>query len=165
MKPIRLFGLTSLLAFLTGCAGHRMPEPAGPHPDEPHVSWLIQAGTADDPEQITVCASEPRSDCVVGASRPDKPFFVSVHLYLHPTPTQTTYTGRMRVGFFGSAQSAHETKVDRTVAPGEEPGSVLVYDRLPTQPGTYPFEVDLVATVQESTDGRAIRDMANVIVK
>jgi hypothetical protein len=134
--------------FGAGCTAHRIPESPGAHSGIPQISWSIHAGTAEDPEQLTVCESEPRSECIVGASRPDNPFFASVRLYLHAVSVEATYKGVMQVGFFGS-----------------DPRSVLVYDRLPAKPGVYALEVDLVAFLGPSEDERQIRDRADVTVR
>lgn len=111
----RLIAVAIFFGFIgAGCGGHRIPEPPGAHPGVPHISWAIHAGTADDPEQLLVCESDPRSECVVGASRKDKPFFATLHLYLHPATSETTYTGTVQVGFFASGPSAQRIDVKAT---------------------------------------------------
>jgi hypothetical protein len=161
----RIFSLAICIAIgAIGCGGRRIPEPLGPHPTEPHISWSIHAGTAADPEQLLVCQSAPRSECVVGANRQDRKFFATGHLYLHPASSQTTYTGVVRPGFFASSVAAQRVDVNATVKPGEKPRESTVYDLLPTKPGAYVMEIDLVAT-PASGEKRDIRERVDVVVK
>jgi hypothetical protein len=165
MKRLTTLGIATLGSwFGAGCTAHRIPESPGAHSGIPQISWSIHAGTAEDPEQLTVCESEPRSECIVGASRPDNPFFASVRLYLHAVSVEATYKGVMQVGFFGGAEP-HTVEIDAIVQPGSDPRSVLVYDRLPAKPGVYALEVDLVAFLGPSEDERQIRDRADVTVR
>jgi hypothetical protein len=161
-----LIAFATFLAFsIVACGGHRIPEPPGDHPEGPHISWSIHAGTADNPEPLLVCESNPRSECIVGASRLDRQFFATLHLYLHPAAGETTYVGVAQVGFFAGEASAHRLDVKATIKPGEEPRRSMIYDRLPMKPGTYTMEIDLVATETSSPQKREIRDRVNVIVK
>lgn len=162
----RLIVFAAFFGFLTsGCAsGHRIPEPPGAHPNEPHISWSIHAGTAENPEQLLVCDSGPRAECVVGASRPEREVFATLHLYLHPASAETTYTGTVLIGFFGGDQRAHQLDVKQTVKPGEKPRELTIYDLLPTAGGTFPMDIALKAT-PASGEPREIRETVTVTVK
>jgi hypothetical protein len=161
----RLITFAAFFLFLTtGCGGHRIPEPSGTHPPEPHISWSIHAGTADDLDQLLVCDSDSRAECVVGASHPERKVFATLHLYLHPASTDTTYTGTVQVGFFGGDQRSLRIDVKQTIKPGEKPRGSTIYDLLPTEAGTYPMEIALTATLALG-ERREIREEVTVVVK
>ena len=162
----RLIVVAAFFWFLTsGCAsGHRIPEPPGVHPNEPHISWSIHAGTAENPEQLLVCDSGSRAECVVGTSRPEREVFATLHLYLHPASVETTYTGTVQIGFFGRDKRAHQLDVKQIVKPGEKPRNSTIYDRLPSAAGTYPMEIALTAMLA-SGERREIRENVTVTVK
>jgi hypothetical protein len=163
-KPLIVFA--SFCGFLTsGCAtGHRIPEPPGVHLNEPHISWSIHAGTSENPEQLLVCDSGSKAECVVGASRPEREVFATLHLYLHPASVETPYTGTVQIGFFGGDRRAHQLDVKQTVKPGENPRVSTIYDLLPTVAGTYPMEIAVTAT-PASGEPREIRENVTVTVK
>jgi hypothetical protein len=147
-----------------GCAGYRIPEAPGIQPNEPHISWSINAGTANDPDQLLVCDSSSRAECVVGGSRPETEVFATLHLYLHPTSADTTYAGTVQIGFFGRDKRAHQMDVKQTIKPGEKPRGSTIYDLLPTAAGIYPMEIAVTAT-PASGEPREIREKVNVVVK
>ena len=52
-------------------------------PGTPHVSWVIMYGDVETPDREFACQSEPRTECIVPASRPDNKVFSDVHIYYH----------------------------------------------------------------------------------
>ena len=78
---------------------------------------------------------------------------------------EATYKGVMQIGFFGVGDAPHRVQVDAIVKPGDDPRSMLTYDRLPIKPGVYSLDIDLVAALGQSEDERQIRDRAIVTIR
>ena len=109
----------SLIVFLaatmlSACA-RRVPEPAITTPGVPHVSWVIMSGDRDNPDREFVCQSEPRTDCVVPASRPDSRVLSDVHIYYHGAGAETRYEGSIQIGFFDGSPAAHTVRTNMLV--------------------------------------------------
>ena len=62
-----------------GCA-ERVPEPVLVPHDVPHISWNIHSGDAEYARRSVVCQSDPRTECVVPASREGQKVFATVHI-------------------------------------------------------------------------------------
>jgi hypothetical protein len=58
------------------------------------------AGDGDNPTVIRL-PIDPRTDCVMPASRPDSPAFTDVHFY-HPATVEATYRGTILILRFDS---------------------------------------------------------------
>lgn len=150
-----------VIMLATGCV-RRIPEPAGGHTDSPHVGWVIMSGDADNPDRDFVCQSNPRSECVVPVDRPDARVLAHVHVYYHPTSTETKYTGSIRIGFFNPP---HELNPSITVKPGELPGNQSVSGFVSSKPGTYAMSIAVVATSTQTGQTLNIRDQVDVTVR
>ena len=145
----------------TGC-GKRVPVPSAGTPGTPHVGWVIMVGDRDDPNRDFVCQSDPRTDCVMPASRPDDQAFTDVHFYFHPAKAEATYRGTILIPFF-EGSTPHELKTDVTVKQGDAIANSSVSGIVPSKPGTYPMTIEVVADSGGAT--RQIRDRVTVIVK
>ena len=115
-----LLGFTTLCAVsaMLGCGEHRAPQPIG-DPDMPRVGWIIMHGHKDNPDEEFGRQSNPRTDCSVHASTANGQTLSEVHLYFHPTKTDTTYTGVARIGFFQGAATSSTMTIKSTVMPGD----------------------------------------------
>jgi hypothetical protein len=132
--------------WLTTACGKRVPgPPAGAVAGVPRVGWVIMMGDADDPDREFVCQSEPRSVCVI-PGRPAQQRFADVHFYFHAGAVDTTYSGKILIGFFGSDQSKpHEFMATLTVKQDDKVGNASVTGIVPSQPGTRDLTIDVLA--------------------
>ena len=148
----------------SGCARH-VPEPAVAMPGTPHVSWIIMHGDSDNPDREFACQSEPRTECVVPASRPDDKVLSEVHIYYHGAGDETKYAGSVRLGFFDGSAASHTLTTNMVVKKTERIGNQSVSDVVTSKPGTYPVEFDLVATVTGTKKTQPIKERINVVVR
>ena len=86
----------AVITTIAGC-GRKVPEPV-PHPPNPHISWEIKVGDQDNPDKTSVCKSDPRSECVVPATTPERQVLATVHVDFHPATVET------KVQRFGSGR-------------------------------------------------------------
>lgn len=150
------FGLTAF-----GCADHSIPKPLG-DPALPHVGWVIMHGHKDNPDAEFGCQSNPRSECSVHASTPEKQSLSEVHLYFHSTGSETKYSGFVRIGFFSDAATASGLNPLITVKPGDV-GNQSVVGIVTDKPGTYTFSVDITAVMNNGGE-RHVREDVPVVV-
>ena len=152
-------GIGSLAA--GGCAGRRVPQPDG-SPGAPGVGWVIMHGSRENPDEQFGCQSRPREECVLEASAAGSQALSHVHLYFHPTPTETTYSGVVRVGFFSDGATSAGIKPEVTVKPGEVRNHSVI-GLVTDKPGRYRFTVDMTATMQGGGT-RQVHDEVTVVV-
>jgi hypothetical protein len=148
-------------AVVTACAA-RTPEPVGGHTGAPHIGWVIMSGDQDNPDRDFVCQSNPRSECVMPADRPDERVLGHLHVYYHPAATETKYAGSVRIGFF---DQPHEINPNLTVPPGGKPGSQSVSDFVSSKPGTYTTLFAIDATSTPNGQKQSIREEVSVTVR
>ena len=139
----KLFAAIAIV-LLTSACDKRVPVPAGATRGTPHVGWVIMSGDADNPDREFVCQSDPRTDCVLPASRPDNQAFTDVHLYFHPASAETKYVGTVQIGFFEGA-APHEVKPNVTVKPGGPVARSSVAGIVSSTPGTRALTIAIVA--------------------
>jgi hypothetical protein len=151
----------ALTMLATGCAPP-VPQPVDGRAQGPRVGWVIMTGDAENPDRDFVCQSNPPSECVVPVDRPDERAVAHVHLYYHAAPTETKYTGSVRVDFFDEPQ---EFRPDITVKPGERPGNQSVWNFVTGTPGSYTMSIAVVATPTQGGEDQNIRDQVSVSVK
>lgn len=154
--------VTLAVMIIAGC-GRKIPEPV-PHPPSPHISWEIKVGDQDNPDKTSVCQSDPRSECVVPATTPERQVLATVHVYFHPATVETKYSGSAQVGFF-EGSPAHELKIDATVKPGDSPATNTIYAIVKSQPGTHRVRIAAVASPVPTGRAANIREQINVIVR
>src|SRR5262245_958358 len=87
-----------MLLLLGGC-GKRIAESTTAPPDRPRIGWIMMAGDRENPDDHFVCQSNPRTDCVLPVSRPDRESHTTVHFYFHSAATDTKYTGTIELAF------------------------------------------------------------------
>jgi hypothetical protein len=140
MRTEALFAVT-LAAVLTAGCGARVPGPSNVAPGTPHVSWVIMSGDRDNADREFVCQSDPRTDCVMPASRPDAQAFADVHVYYHGAGAETKYHGTVAIGFLEGSSAASTAK-----------------------PGTYAVTFTMTATVADTGKTHPIQQSLPVIV-
>ena len=151
------------ITMIVGCA-RKVPEPV-PHPPNPHISWEIKVGDQDNPDKTSVCKSDPRSECVVPATTPERQVLATVHVYFHPATVETRYSGSAHIGFFEGSPAAHELKIDATVKPGDSPASNTTYAIVKSQRGTHRVRIAAVASPVPGGRAANIREQINVTVR
>src|SRR4051794_27860388 len=149
------------LAVTAAACETRVPVPAGGPAGAPRVGWVIMVGDRDNPDREFVCQSDPRTDCVIPASRGDSQAFSDVHFYFHPAATDTKYSGKIQVGFFEGA-TPHELTPNVTVKRGDSRANTSVVGIVSSQPGAHDMTIAMVA---ESGTPREIRDRIRIDVK
>ena len=160
---------TALFAFMTvaslaaaiGCADHRAPEPFD-ESDTPSVGWVIMHGDKDSPDEEFDCQSNPPSECVVHASTSADQTLSKVHLYFHPTKSETTYSGVVHVGYFRNAETSPGIKPRVTVKPGKV-GNHSVVGIVTDKPCTYMLTLDVTAVTKGGTEEH-IREEVPIVV-
>jgi hypothetical protein len=157
------FALVSVVMF-SACAMHA-PESAVSTSGAPHVSWIIMSGDSDDPDREFVCQSEPRTDCLVPASKPDDQVFSDVHVYYHGAGQETRYVGSIQIGFFRGTPEAHTVKADVLVKKGESITNHSVSGIVTSTPGTYSVDFALVATLTDTKTSAPVEGHVRVVVK
>jgi hypothetical protein len=157
MKLFRLAPI-ALLVVHWSCS-KRIPESNTAPPVVPRVGWVIMTGDRDNPDAAYVCQSDPRTDeCVLSASRPDQQVFASVHLFFHPAPAETKYTGSQR-RVHSNGWTGHP---NISVKAGDKPGQTAVIGLVVPSPGKHEMTIALVA---EGEQRREIRERVQVAVQ
>ena len=146
---------------LEGCA-RSVPKAAGGPVGTPRVGWVIMMGDRDNPDREFVCYSDSPGDCVMPPSRPNDPVFTDVHLYYHPTATETKYTGTIQIGFFNSP---HELRPNVTVMPDRGAANQSVTGIVSDKPGTNALTIAVDATPTQGGATRQIREQVRVVVR
>jgi hypothetical protein len=150
--------------FMTTCA-KRIPEPAGLTAATPRISWVIMSGDRDNPDQDFVCQSDPRSACVIPASRPDSQTFSHVHVYYHGAGSETKYTGSIDIGFFQGAPPSHTIQANMVVAKADDVVTQSVTGIVASTPGRYAVTFALGASVTDTKVTRPIREQIPIAVQ
>jgi hypothetical protein len=152
-----------LVAALAAC-NRRIPEPVGgpSAPRQPQVGWVIMTGDAENPDREFVCQSNPRSDCVLQADRPQARSVAHVYFYYHGTTTETRYTGPITIGFF---DPPHDLNPNVTVKPGESAANQSVSDFVSTTPGGYAMTIGVTATAVSTGQPQDLGTRIEVNVK
>jgi hypothetical protein len=119
-------------------------------------------GDPENPDRDFVCQSNPRTECIVPVDRPNQRAMVHLHVYYHAAPTETKYTGSIRIGFF---DAPHEINPNIIVKPGEAPGNQSVSDFVSSTPGTYTMAIAVVATSAAPGQSQNLREQVDVVVR
>jgi hypothetical protein len=159
---ILLLGVAGLIA---PACGKRVPQPPNVAPGTPYVSWVIMSGDRDNPDREFVCQSDPHSECVVPASRPDEQTFSDVHVYYHGTGPETKYEGTVEVGFFEGAQNVRTMQTNIVVKKDESITNQSVTSIVTSKPGTYALRFAITATVTDSGKRQPINETVQVAAK
>lgn len=157
--------LTIVGSIFTSTCVKRVPEPANLAPGMPHVSWVLMYGDRETADGEFACQSEPRTDCVLPASRPNAQVFADIHIYYHGAGSETRYEGTMSIPYLeGSAQS-HESRTNITVKKTESITNQSVTGIVTAAAGTYAVTLSLTATVTDTGKTYPIHETIQVTVK
>ena len=156
---------TAVLMAPVSCGGRIGPRYATTGPTVSKISWTIAHNATDGAEHI-VCRSESRTRCTISPSAAQNKSLATMHVYLHPSITETRYTGTIAVTFLnGFGPDIHEGTVDSVVKPGDEPFDVSVSGPVTQIPGVYVTTISLVARSSKQASPQTIRDDVAVAVK
>ena len=165
MRPPVVAVICSLAAVLASSCGTHVPTPRDLPAGTPFVSWVFMSGDRDNPDHDFVCQSEPRTDCVVEASRPDAQAFSDVHFYYHSAGGETKYAGTIDIGFFDGSAAARTAATNVVVRKGESMTNQSVTGIVTSKPGTYQVTFALTATIADAGTKQPIRQSVQVVVK
>jgi hypothetical protein len=160
----RILALTIYAIAWSGCET-RAPQAARVVRAAPYITWIIMSGDRDDPDREFICQSDPRTECVISASRPNQPVFSDVHLYYHAEGVETKYAGSVQIGFFESPAGSRNVAIDFTVKKEQSIISQSVTNVVTSKPGTFAMTFDVSRTLTETGTSQAIHDEVNVVVK
>ena len=154
----RLVALSEMTLVVGACATHTGPAPVG-EASAPRVGWVIMQGPADNPDEEFVCQSNPRNDCTIPASTPDRKVFTDVFLYFHPIGTPIRYDGAAEISFLNAT---HRVPLAITVD-AKNVARNSVVGIVSEKPGTY--DLTFSATATTSAGPVQIADRVPVKVK
>lgn len=164
-KRLALLMSLAVVECLSAACAKRVPEPVGVAPGTPHVSWVIMHGDRDNPDREFACQSDPRSECVIPASRPDAQVFSDVHVYYHGAGGETKYVGSVDIGYFQGASPSRRSPSTITIKKNESITNQSVSGIVSSTPGAYTVAFDLEATVTETGRKQPIRESIQVALK
>ena len=154
-----------LVVALTSTCSKRVPEPVGVPLGTPHVSWVLMFGDRDNADREFACQSDPRTECVLPASKPDAQVFADIHFYFHGAGAETRYEGTINIGYLQGAPDSHTSRTSITV---QKKGSITNSSTtgiVTSTPGTYTVTISLTATVKDTGNTQAISESIPVVVK
>jgi len=162
---LRLFTVLTLIALFGSACAKRVPEPTGVAPGIPHISWVLMYGDRDTPDQEFACQSDPRTECVLPASKPDAQVFSDIHFYFHGAGAETRYEGTINKGYLQGTPESHTSQTNITVQKNESITNSSTTGIATSTPGTYAVTIALTATVKETGKTQSIRESITVVVK
>lgn len=155
----------SAAMLLAGACGQN-PTPSVQPTGQPQVGWVVMAGDRDTPDRDFVCQSNPRSECVIPASRPNEPTFAHVHFYLHAASADVHFEGTVQVGFLQGQPSGHVVNVNAVTRAGDDPSHQSVVGIVTDRPGAHPMKIAVDAKpVTGSGAARALHEDVPVTVR
>ena len=162
----RIFVVVTVAAALTSSCARRVPEPASSAPPgTPHVTWVLMYGDRDNADEEFACQSEPKTDCVLPASRPETQVFSDIHIYYHGAGAQTKYEGTKNIGYLQGSPESHTSPTNITVQKAESITNQSVTGIVTSTPGTYTVTWSLTATVADSGKKYPVGETIQVVVK
>jgi hypothetical protein len=162
-RPIVVVTLALMLA--ASCA-KGVPKPAGPS-GTPQISWVLMYGDGDNPDREFACQSEPRTECVVPASKPDAQVFSDIHFYYHGVGTETRYEGTINIGYLrqGSGSEAYTSRFNVALKKNESITNSSVTGIVASTAGSYTVTISAATTATDTGKTQSIRASIPVIVK
>jgi hypothetical protein len=154
-----------LAVALTSTCAKRVPEPVGVPPGTPYISWVLMYGDRDTTDREFACQSDPRTECVLPASKPDAQVFSDIHFYFHGAGAETRYEGTINLGYLQGSPDSHTSRPNITVQENESITNSSTIGIVTSTPGTYAVTISLTATVTDTRKTQAIRESIPVIVK
>jgi hypothetical protein len=164
---MRTYPLTVVIlaVALTSTCAKRVPERVGVPPGTPHISWVLMHGDRDNPDSDFACQSEPRTECVIPASRPDAQVFSDIHFYYHGAAAETRYEGTINFGYLQGSPDSHTSRINIAVQKNKSITNSSVTGIVTSTPGTHAVTISLTATVTDTRKTQAIRESIPVVVK
>jgi hypothetical protein len=154
-----------LAVALTSTCAKRVPEPVGVAPGTPYISWVLMYGDRDTTDREFACQSDPRTECVLPASKPDAQVFSDIHFYFHGAGAETRYEGTINLGYLQGSPDSHTSRPNITVQENESITNSSTIGIVTSTPGSYAVTISLTATVTDTRKTQAIRESIPVIVK
>lgn len=148
----------------SACA-KRVPEPANVAPGTPHITWVLMYGDRDNSDREFACQSEPKTDCVIPASRPDSQAFADAHFYFHGAGEETKYEGATSIGFLQGAPEGQARRTNITVKKDESITNSSTTGIITSTAGTYTVALDFTATVTDTGRRQPVRESFQVRVQ
>ena len=164
MRRYRVTVVIIAVALTSSCA-KPVPEHVGVPPGTPYVSWVLMYGDRDNADREFACQSEPRTDCVLPASRPDAQVFSDIHFYFHGAGAETRYEGTINIGYLQGAADSHTSRTSITVQKDESITNSSTTGIVTSTPGTYTVAIAHAATVKDTGKTQAIHESIPVVVK
>ena len=154
-----------LVVALTSACAKPVPKPAGGLPGTPHVSWVLMFGDRDNADREFSCQSDPHTDCVLPASKPDAQVFSDIHFYFHGAGAETKYEGTINIGYLQGSPDSHTSRPNITVQKNESITNSSTIGIVTSTPGTYAVTISLTATVSGPAKTQPISQSIPVVVK
>ena len=164
MRTYRVAVVIVAVALMSRCA-RSVPEPASVPPGTPHVSWVLMYGDRDNADREFACQSDPRTDCILPASKPDAQVFADIHFYYHGAGAETRYEGAINIAYLQGAPDSHTSRTTITVHKDESITNSSTTGIVTSTPGTYAVTISQTATVKDAGKTQAIQESIPVIVK
>ena len=164
MRSYRVSVVILAVALTSTCA-KSVPEPASVPPGTPHVSWVLMYGDRDNADREFACQSDPRTDCVLPASKLDAQVFSDIHFYFHGAGAETRYEGTINIGYLQGAPDSHTSRTTITVQKNGSITNSSTTGIVTSTPGSYAVTISETATIKDSGRTQAIQESIPVIVK
>lgn len=158
-------GVVILAVALTSTCAKRIPGSAGVPPGTPHVSWVLMYGDSDNPDSEFACQSDPRTECVIPASKSDAQVFSDIHFYFHGAGAETRYEGTINIGYWQGALASHTSRTNITVQKSGSITNSSTTGIVTSARGTYPVTVSLAATIKDTGKTTPISETIPVSVQ
>jgi hypothetical protein len=122
-------------------------------------------GDRDNADEEFACQSEPRTECVLPASRPDGQVFADMHFYYHGVGAETRYEGTKNIGCLQGSPDSHTSRTNITVKKNESITNESVSGIVTSTPGRCTVSLNLTATVLDTGKTQPIRETIQVTVR
>ena len=164
---MRTYPLTVVIlaVALTSTCARRVPEPVGVPPGTPYISWVLMYGDRDNPDSEFACQSEPRTECVIPASRTDAQVFSDIHFYYHGAGAETRYEGTINFGYLQGSPDSHTSRINIAVQKNESIANSSLIGIVTSTPGSHAVTISVAALVTDTGKTQAIRESIPVVVK
>jgi hypothetical protein len=157
-------GIAMIVGLITSSCAKRAPEPPNLAPGTPHVTWVLMYGDRDNADSEFACQSDPRTACVLPASRPDAQSFSDIHFYFHGAGAETRYEGTIDIGYLQGSEP-HTSRTDIAVQKSGSITNQSVMGIVTSTPGEYAVTLSLTGTVRDAGKPMPIRTTIPVTVK
>ena len=164
MRIYRLSAVIFAVALTSTCA-KPVPEHVGVPPGTPYISWVLMYGDRDNADREFACQSDPRTECVLPASKPDAQVFADIHFYFHGAGAETRYEGAIKLAYLQGAPDSHTSRTTITVQKDESITNSSTTGIVTSTPGTYAVTISQTATVKDAGKTQAIQESIPVAVK